>query len=110
MGKSMEAFADADVVLLVLDSSSAVGEEDERLLNLVSQRQAIVVENKTDIAIAQFEVPPSSLCKVRTSALTSAGIPELRAEIMRHLGGDNAEGRETGFLTNARHQSLVHDS
>ena len=108
--KSMEALADADVVLLVLDASSPVGEDDVRLLNLVSQRAAIVIENKTDIAIPQFEVPPSTLRRIRVSALTSAGIPELRAEIMRHLGGDNAEGRETGFLTNARHQSLVRDS
>jgi tRNA modification GTPase len=110
IGKSMQALADADVVLLVLDSSSAVGDGDERLLNLVSQRPAIVVENKADIANPQFQVPPSGLRKVRASALTSAGIPELRAEIMQHLGGDNAEGRETGFLTNARHQSLVRDS
>jgi tRNA modification GTPase len=110
ISKSMAALADADVVLLVLDSSSPVGEEDVRLLELVSQGAAIVVENKTDIAIPQFQVPPSTLRRIRVSALTSQGIPELRAEIMRHLGGDHAAGRETGFLTNARHQRLVRDS
>ena len=44
------------------------------------------------------------------SALTGEGIAALRAEILRHVGGD-FEGRgEAGFLTNARHQGLVRDS
>ena len=38
------------------------------------------------------------------SALTGAGIPELRAEILRHAGGELDGQRETGFLTNTRHQ------
>jgi tRNA modification GTPase len=108
--KSMEALADADLVLVVLDSSGPAGSEDERLLALVAQRTAILVENKSDKTSLQFAVPGSPLRRVRVSALTGAGIPELRAEILRHVGGE-VEGRgETGFLTNARHQGLVRDS
>ena len=108
--KSMEALADADLVLVVLDSSEPVGAEDHQLLAQVAQRTAILVENKSDKTSSQFAVPSSQLRRVRVSALTGAGIPELRAEILRHAGGD-VEGRgETGFLTNARHQGLVRDS
>jgi tRNA modification GTPase len=50
------------------------------------------------------------LARIRVSALTGHGISELRAEILRQVGGE-FEGRgETGFLTNARHQGLVGDS
>ena len=110
IGKSMEALADADLVLVVLDSSQAVEEEDHRLLGLVAKRPAILVENKTDITSVQFLVPGSQLRRVRTSALTSEGISELRAEILRHVGGELGGRSETGFLTNARHQGLVRDS
>jgi len=108
--KSMEALADADLVLVVLDSSEPAGAEDQQLLALVVQRTAILVENKSDKTSPQFLVPDSQLRRVRVSALTGEGIPELRAEVLRQVGGE-FEGRgETGFLTNTRHQGLVCDS
>ena len=108
--KSREALADADLVLVVLDSSRAVEDEDGQLLALVGQRPAILVENKSDITSSQFRVPGSQLRRVCTSALTSEGIPELRAEILRHVGGEQGARSESGFLTNTRHQRLVRDS
>jgi len=110
VGKSMEALTDADLVLLVLDSSEPVQDEDRRLFELVAQRSAILVENKSDITSSEFAVPGSNLCSVRTSALTSEGIRELRKEILRHVGGELSGTDETGFLTNARHAALVDDS
>ncbi len=107
--KSMEALADADLVLVVLDSSQPVAAEDHRVLELGAQRPAILVENKSDITSSQFCVPSSELRRVRVSALTAEGIPELRAEILRHVGGENGRG-EIGLLTNTRHQGLVGDS
>jgi tRNA modification GTPase len=105
--KSMEALADADLVLVVLDSSEPAGSEDQRLLVLVAQRAAILVENKSDKTSSQFQVPSSQLQQVRVSALTGEGISELRAEILRQVGGESEGRGETGFLTNTRHQALV---
>jgi tRNA modification GTPase len=110
IGKSMEALADADLVLVVLDSSQPVGGEDGQLLELVGQRPAILVENKSDIISSQFLVSGSQLRRVRVSALTAEGVPELRDEILRHVGGEQSGRNETGFLTNARHQALVRDA
>jgi tRNA modification GTPase len=108
--KSMEALADADLVLVVLDASQPVAAEDRELLAQVAQRPAIVVQNKTDVTSLQFSVADSHPSTVRTSALTGDGIPELRTEILRHIGGDSAVQPEAGFLTNVRHQGLVRDS
>ena len=44
--KSMEVLADADLVLVVLDSSQPITEEDMELLEQGAKRSAIVVENK----------------------------------------------------------------
>jgi len=108
--KSKEALADADLVMVVLDSSQPVISDDHQLLDLVAQRHAILVENKIDISSSQFRVPSSQLSKIRVSALTSEGISELRAEILHHVAGDETAGSETGFLTNTRHHRLVRDS
>jgi len=103
--KSMEALADADLVLVVLDASQPGASEDQPLLDQIKDRTSIVVENKSDLAATRVCV--RGLC---TSALTGEGIPELRAAILRHLTGDAGFVAESGFLTNARHQSLVRDS
>jgi tRNA modification GTPase len=108
--KSMEALADADIVLVVIDSSQPVSAEDGELLSLVEQRRAVVVENKSDIASSRFAVISSGLRKVRTSATTGGGIADLREQILSIIGGHGAEQQETGFLTNERHQQRVHDS
>jgi tRNA modification GTPase len=108
--KSMEALADADLVLVVVDASQSLGAEDGELIALVAERPAIVIENKADIASSQFTVCSSQAKRVRTSAVTGEGISNLRAEILRHVGGDDGAQMESGFLTSVRHRGLVRDS
>jgi tRNA modification GTPase len=108
--KSMEALSEADLVLVVLDASQAPSDEDRELLSQVEGRAAIVVGNKCDLSGSHCLVLVSKLQQVATSALTGAGIPELRAAILHHVGGDGGPQIEAGFLTNARHQRLVSDS
>jgi tRNA modification GTPase len=103
--KSMEALADADLVLVVLDGSQPENLEDVDLLQHAQGRPAMVVANKCDLGIAL-----RSQAMIYASALTGEGIPELRAEILRHIGGDTGGQAEAGFLTNVRHQGLVQDS
>jgi hypothetical protein len=47
---------------------------------------------------------------VFTSALTGEGVDRLRAEILRHIGGEGEVQIESGFLTNVRHEGLIKDS
>jgi len=97
-------------VLIVLDASQPLTADDEELLSQVELRSAIVVENKVDVSSSEFAVPGSQHKRVKTSALAGTGIEELRAEILRHIGGEAGQQAESGFLTNLRHQSLVRDS
>ena len=106
--KSMEALADADLVLVVLDASQVETDEDAKLLRLAENRPAIVVENKCDLSSGVASAVAYQ--RVRTSAITGEGIPELRASILRHIGGEAGAQAEAGFLTNVRHQGLINDS
>jgi tRNA modification GTPase len=121
--KSMEALAEADLVLVVLDCSQEIAEEDQELLDQVVERPSIVIGNKCDLLAASdspgFIADPGVECSkkslasqsfVRTSATSGQGIPELRAEILRRVGGESATQSESGFLTNVRHQARVRES
>jgi tRNA modification GTPase len=104
--KSMEALADADLVLVVFDSSQPFAEDDQQLLTQVEGRPAIVVQNKCDLD----HVGTAAQARVRTSATTGEGIPELRNEILRHIRGGAGAQPEGGFLSNLRHQERVRES
>jgi tRNA modification GTPase len=108
--KSMEALADADIVLFVLDASEPLADEDRELLMHVEGRTAIAVHNKADLDCSELCNFNSRLPVIRTSAVTGLGIPELRSEILRHIAGDNIPQAESGFLTNVRHQARVSDA
>ncbi|HXE91987.1 MAG TPA: tRNA uridine-5-carboxymethylaminomethyl(34) synthesis GTPase MnmE [Terriglobales bacterium] len=110
--KSLEALADCDLALVVLDASRPPAEQEEELLKLVAERRAIVVENKIDLAgdVPRPQPAVNGMVRVRTSALTGAGIADLRHEIRGQLGGAASGEQEAGFLTSVRHQGLVRES
>ena len=114
--KSLEALADADIVLVVRDASRASdlgqGEtrQDQQLLEMAANRHAIVVWNKIDVEdYSPPETSDDSHRSVRTSALTGVGVQELRSGILRLVSGDGTQ-QESGFLTNVRQQGLVKDA
>jgi tRNA modification GTPase len=113
--KSMEALADADLVLVVLDASQPNTDEDRELLSQVKGRAAIAVQNKADLASLCGDgrlarpAEQSSAVWISTSALTGEGIPELRAQILQHITGATAPTEST-FLTNVRHHKLITDA
>ena len=117
--KSMEALADADLVLVVCDASQPLAEEDQQLLRQAQERAAIVVQNKCDlmshVGTAALGCPAEQSSAngssvVRTSATTGQGIAELRNQILRNVAGESGVHREAGFLTNLRHQERVRES
>jgi tRNA modification GTPase len=107
--KSYEALSEADLVLVVLDSTQAVSAEDQELTAACANRRTLAVANKADLdsskllALDEFKV-------FRTSALTGEGIEQLRGEILQQISGHGAGEHETGFLTNIRHQRLVDEA
>jgi tRNA modification GTPase len=124
--KSVEALADADLVLVVIDRTQPVADEDEELLRQAKGRPAIVVENKSDLPSSWEDARLAGLGRagsgkpspaesdfprrIPTSALTGEGIPALRAAILEYVAGDATIQQESGFLTSVRHQKLVNDA
>jgi tRNA modification GTPase len=104
IARSREALADAALVLVVLDATQPLNDEEHRLLKAVEGRPAVVAVNKSDLAgVTTEEI--GSVGALRTSALTSEGIAELRERILALATGGAAS--EPGMLTSLRHHQAI---
>jgi len=105
IAKSREAMAEADVVLLVLDATAPIHQEDEAAIANLATRPFLLVLNKKDLAPAAHskqDIYPV----LETSARIGTGIPELRRAILSLLTRE-APTVETALLTNLRQQRAV---
>lgn len=106
MRRSREALADAALVVVVLDGTQALNDEERELLESVAGRPAVVAINKSDLAPgAQAPAECGSLAVVATSALTGEGIAALRERILTLATGGAAA--EPGMLTNLRQRNAI---
>lgn len=126
IARSREALADAALVLIVLDATQPLNEEEHRLLAAVEGRPAIVAINKCDLlesprtdnlgapgpghlgtgeTTAGGNADSPSAPVVSTSALTGEGIAALREKILALATGGAAA--EPGMLTNLRQHQAV---
>jgi tRNA modification GTPase len=101
IARSLEALADADIVILTLDTTVRISPDEEALAARLSGRPHLVVWNKIDLA-----APPSGAGAVAVSALTGEGIDSLMSLILRELRADGALAAG-GALNNSRQQEAV---
>lgn len=120
--KSLEALADADVVLVVLDitqMSDAAFDLDVDLIEKTRGRARILVCSKADLhtesqgIVTKKRSATDALQNepgVFTSAVTGEGIDELREAILQLVRGDSGTQQESGFLTNVRQHREVQNA
>ncbi len=107
IARSREALADAALVLIVLDATQQLNEEEHDLLRSVERRPALVAMNKHDLAEGRVEESTAldGIPVIATSALTGEGVAELRGRIVALASGGAAS--ESGMLTNMRQHQAV---
>lgn len=114
--RSKATMADADIVIVMLDSSEEITEEDHKILDSVKDLNYIVALNKIDKVPSQdidriIAGEHSKLAYLRPkiipiSAKTGEGLDELRDSIVRPFSPQDVT--TSGFLvTDARHHDLL---
>jgi tRNA modification GTPase len=111
--RSRMAMADADLVIVLLDGSEELSDEDMAIVGGVQDLQSLIVVNKTDKItkdrvdelrqrlLSRFDTSP-----LFVSAKTGEGIDILKQAILRPFAPQDAT--DTGFLvTDARHYDLL---
>ena len=104
IARSQEALADADLVLLIHDATLEVTAEEVRLRNSLEGRPHLLIHNKVDLLERSGDSPEAEA--IRTSAVSGAGLDELRAAILERLGAAGAVA-DIGSLNNLRQQEAV---
>ena len=103
--RSLQAMADADLTVVVVDGSVALEAEDERILaKAAEQGRHLVVLNKSDLGA---QVKQAGL---GVSAKTGEGLEELRAAILAAIGHASAGEHEFSFITSLRQAELFRAS
>jgi tRNA modification GTPase len=108
IARSREALADAALVLVVLDATQPLNDEERALLTAVEGRPALVAVNKSDLAASEHDLSVAQAAGVAalpTSAMTGEGIQMLRERILALATGGAAS--EPGMLTSLRHQQAI---
>lgn len=108
--RTRRSIADADLVIIVLDGSQPLIEEDKEVFNEVAESTYLIALNKSDLdsfkrrALEYSNGQPTSILSV--SAKTGAGLEALRAAILEPF--TRFDTSDTGLLiTDARHFDLL---
>ena len=104
--RTRRAMADADLLVLVIDGSCSLLEEDREILKATGAQPFVVAINKNDLPQVSGADNLNGAKMVHVSALTDEGIPELTAAILQPFGSLDFEGADL-LITDSRHHDLL---
>ena len=104
--------ADSDLVILVIDGSEELREEDQAAMDQVAESRYVIAMNKSDVPTFSItrsdslSMNGSSPAVVAVSAKTGDGTDELRTAIIQPYMNGSAAG-DGLLIMNARHHDLL---
>ena len=104
--RSVKTLKEADLILLVLDASSALTKKDVELLKLSTSSHRIILLNKTDLPekIEWNQLPEGF---IRISALNNENLDAVEEKINALFFAGSMDAKDATVLSNARHIGLV---
>jgi tRNA modification GTPase len=112
--KTQEYINGSDLVLFMVDASDSLTSEDYKIYETITDKQMILVVNKSDLVEDDFELEAADSWKkipsIKISALYSSGINELKDLIAKLTIGER--GFEVGnkIIPNLRHKIALERS
>ena len=109
--KALDIAKDAELVLVILDNSKDLTEEDKEILKLAESKNSIILLNKVDLKENNLENSEelNKLNKkiIKISAKNGNGIEELYNEIENMFQIKNLETDREIIITNIRHKNQI---
>ena len=105
--RSIQKLEQADLVLLVLDTSREISDEDREIIEQVKDKKTILILNKIDLAQKLDEKYIKDFQNViRISAKEELGLDQLKENI-KNLFFSGAIDAESLIITNSRHKQAL---
>ncbi|MFB6499279.1 tRNA uridine-5-carboxymethylaminomethyl(34) synthesis GTPase MnmE [Bacillus haynesii] len=112
--RSRQVLKEADLILLVLNYSEPLSEEDIKLFEATKGMDIIVIVNKTDLEqkldLDRVRELAGNQPVVTTSLLKEEGIDELEEAIQSLFFTGTIESGDLTYVSNTRHISLLHEA
>lgn len=113
--RSRKALDAADLVLLLIDNSEPLTDEDEKLLAATKDKQRIVILNKTDLPskldLDRLKKLVGDDALIETSIVKHEGMDQLGRQISHMFFDQGIESSQNNVMvTNARHIGLLHQA
>ena len=112
--KSIKAIDNADLIIMIFDSSKDISEEDIRILNKIKNKNFIIVLNKTDlnrnILSRKVEIMKYNENVVQISALKKDGIENLCNKMVEMFKINEINTDNTEVITNIRQKNLISEA
>ena len=111
--KARESAQSADLIIYVLDSSTSLDESDREIIDLIQDRNAIVLMNKTDLDPLVSEEEIKGLVDkplIAASMKDSRGIEELEESIREMFFRGEIDPNDQVFITNVRQKAALADA
>ena len=109
--RSMDILFDAELIIAVFDDSRALDKEDEKILDLIKDKKAIILINKTDLkkGYVQSDERIASLHKttIPFSVLKEEGIDELYNAILELFNMNDIDLENTDIVTSSRQKNYI---
>ena len=99
----------ADLILLVIDGSTSLTDDDLLALDFICGRDVLVVLNKSDLGSVPIASALEGFSVVRVSALDGKGLDALIQAIQERFSGSGTatDIRETVVITDRRHRQAL---
>ena len=104
--RSLAAIESADIVLVVLDGSERLTDEDQRVLESVNGKNAIVIINKSDLP-RKLDGLAGPYIQVSLSCRTGDGLKGLKSAISDMVKQGTIGLREHAWAVNQRHKTAL---
>ncbi len=103
--KSKKALENAELVLFLIDGSAGILPEDREILEVVKDKNHIVLINKIDIKNQEIDINTDNV--IRISAKTGEGIEDLENKIEEMFNLKKLDTENEFIITNIRHKDLL---
>lgn len=110
--KAIEIAKKSDIVVAIFDSNRELNEEDEKILDLLKDKNAIIILNKIDLEKKINTEKIQTLGKpiVEISTKTRDGINEFYEEISKMFKLKEIASNGETIVTNVRHKNIILNS
>ena len=108
--KAKEMAEDADLILYVVDGQKDLDENDKQIIEIIKDKQAIVLVNKTDLdmTVNIEEIKSlSGLDVILFSAKEGTGLDKLEEDIRQKFYEGKVTLNDQVYITNARHKECL---